>query len=115
MKGRFFEHEFLVPDCSKIINGHSGNCLSGNCLIKWTGIRPKVKLDSGEDFLFFRRLHERGGILVYAAKAIAVETVPETRITIGYLWRRPLRWGSDRRKAEPARQGVLGDPAGAGR
>jgi GT2 family glycosyltransferase len=96
MKGRFFEHEFNVPDGGQIRDGHTGNCLlrMATILSLALAFSPRLNTTGGEDTLFFRQLRARGGRLVYAAGAVAVERVPASRVTVRYLWRRYLRWGT---------------------
>jgi succinoglycan biosynthesis protein ExoM len=53
-----------------------------------------LNMTGGEDTLFFRQLVHRGGKMVYAAAATAMETIPESRRTVRYILWRHLRWGA---------------------
>jgi succinoglycan biosynthesis protein ExoM len=93
--GSFFDLP-SPPDGSSIRFGYSGNCLL--CLSSLA--RYRVTFDSalnfagGEDLLFFRQLIVRGATLVYAAKAIAHETIGSDRLRASYLLRLNFRRGN---------------------
>jgi succinoglycan biosynthesis protein ExoM len=94
-KGRFFEHDFGVPDGSEIMDGHTGNCLLSMPAITSRGLRFNTRFNTsgGEDTFFFRQLRAEGGRLAYAAGAVAIESVPEARIRPYYVLRRSMRCG----------------------
>jgi GT2 family glycosyltransferase len=63
-------------------------------------------LSGGEDTDLFCRLRAAGGKLISAEEAVVWETVPESRMTFGWLARRHFRWGvgkmsTSRRNHEP--------------
>jgi succinoglycan biosynthesis protein ExoM len=85
-KGRFFE----LPrnkDCAEIDYGITGNCLLTIASIRAMGLHfdNAFGLSGGEDTMFFRQLRERGGKIVYAAKAVATEYIPLSRTRLRYL------------------------------
>lgn len=61
----------------------------------------------GEDTAFFHRFALAGGRIVFAADAIAYETVPPARATLRWLWR---RW---RRTGQTSASLILRDAPGA--
>jgi hypothetical protein len=96
IKGSFFDHRFPVDDGGSLVVGHTGNCLIAIERIRALGLRfhPGLNTMGGEDTLFFRQLRAGGGSIAYAAKAIAIETVPAARLCVRWLIRRHLRWGA---------------------
>ena len=55
-------------------------------------------LTGGEDTDFFMRVHKAGYRIVWAADAVVRETVPASRLSVGWLLRRGYReWGSHSR------------------
>lgn len=50
-------------------------------------------LTGGSDVELFHRLQKRGGTCVWAKAAVVIETVPESRVTDGWIRRRDLRNG----------------------
>jgi succinoglycan biosynthesis protein ExoM len=95
-KGRFFDHEFAVGDGMPLSDGHTGNCLLGVSGIMSRGLSFNRRLNAigGEDTFFFRQLRARGGVIVYASAAGAVERVFISRINVHWIWQRHFRWGT---------------------
>ncbi len=81
---------FGIPgsaDGSSIADGYTGNCLVRTTAIASRGLRFDERLNfcGGEDQLFFRQLVRRGGRIVFAAGAVAVERLPPSRTTAAPL------------------------------
>lgn len=79
----------------KIITGYAGNVMLRRKHPALQGLRFKLELgiSGGEDTDFFAQLHEAGGRIVYAEKAVAYEPVPENRANLKWLRNRRLRFG----------------------
>ncbi|MEM9229794.1 MAG: glycosyltransferase [Pseudomonadota bacterium] len=54
---------------------------------------PSYDLSGGEDTDFFHRFLATGREIAFAADAVAFETIPESRATFGWIWRRWRRTG----------------------
>lgn len=54
---------------------------------------PTYDLTGGEDTAFFDHFIKSGRQIVFAADAIAYETIPQSRATLGWIWRRWRRTG----------------------
>jgi glycosyltransferase involved in cell wall biosynthesis len=67
--------------------GYSGNCLLRVASLERYGVMFDTDLNAagGEDMLFFKDFLQRGARIVYAAKAIATEALPASRLTARYL------------------------------
>jgi hypothetical protein len=94
-RGRFFERQHL-EDCFELDDGYSGNCLLALSAIDALQLRfdHAFNLLGGEDQLFFRQLVASGGRIVWAAGAIATETIPLQRASLRYLVALEFRKGN---------------------
>lgn len=95
--GRFFDLP-AYADGAPIEQGYSGNCLLDVRALERFGVAFDAALNfaGGEDTLFFRELGARGAKMVFAAKAVAVETVPEARLSASYIVKLNYRRGNTR-------------------
>jgi succinoglycan biosynthesis protein ExoM len=79
----------------RIETGYTGNVLIRRATIARERLRFRIELgrSGGEDEDFFNRLRDAGGRIGFAANALAYETIPEARTTLGWLLRRNFRAG----------------------
>lgn len=79
----------------RIETGYTGNVLIRRAIIARDGLRfrPELGRSGGEDEDFFNRLRDAGGRIGFARSAIAYETIPAERTTLGWLIRRNFRAG----------------------
>jgi len=79
----------------RIETGYTGNVLIRRAAIAREGLRFRTELgrSGGEDEDFFNRLRDAGGCIGFAAGALAYETIPSGRLTLGWLLRRSFRAG----------------------
>lgn len=75
--------------------GGAGNVMARRCVIDKSGARfnPAFGLTGGEDTDFFYRLHLSGCRLIWCDEAVAVEPVPDARLTLQWIRRRGFRGG----------------------
>ena len=66
-----------------------------------------MALTGGTDILFFRRVHRAGFRIVRAHDAVVTETVPESRMNAGWIWRRAFRYGAATTRIELSLRGIL--------
>lgn len=81
-------------------NVNAGDALTGNALLRAAFLKAQnLRFDlafnetGGEDTDFFRRLLDRGGVVVSSRQAVVHELVPRDRVTPEYLARRAVRQG----------------------
>ena len=95
IEGRFFEtHAFA--DGAEIGDAHTANVLIDLRRLAALGLRfdHRYALTGGEDTMLFRDLLDAVGRIVYAADAVAYETVPASRARLAWLLRRLYRTGN---------------------
>jgi succinoglycan biosynthesis protein ExoM len=94
-RARLFDSP-MYPDRTLVRDGHSGNCLLRIPSIRRLGITfdSTFNFAGGEDLLFFRELARRGGVLAFAAGAVAEETVSADRVTVSYILKLHFRRGN---------------------
>jgi len=95
--GGFFDLP-AYADGAPIEQGYSGNCLLDVHALARFGVEfdPTLNFAGGEDTLFFRQLVASGASMVFAANAVAVETVPEARLRASYIVKLNYRRGNTR-------------------
>jgi succinoglycan biosynthesis protein ExoM len=97
--GRFFERP-RHPDGTRIPYARTGNALvAAGALAAHDPPFVDTGSDGGEDTLFFHRAHLEGRLIVWADAATVYESVPESRVTAGWLVRRQFRYGLTRSAA----------------
>jgi len=75
---------------------------------------PRFDMTGGEDTDFYRRAKRRGATSGWAPKAIAYETIPAARLTVGYQFRRAAHQHAVRLREKtagcdlPARVAIVG-------
>lgn len=79
----------------KIITGYSCNAMIKltSPAIKSLRFRQSLGKTGGEDTIYFSSLHNVGGVIVYAADAIAIESVTPEREKLSWLLKRRFRSG----------------------
>ena len=84
-----------VVSGGEIRTGYSGNALIDLHSGYFSSLRFDLALgkSGGEDTMYFGRAHRAGATIVYAPEAEVFETVPEERLTMGWLAQRRLRSG----------------------
>jgi glycosyltransferase involved in cell wall biosynthesis len=94
-KGGFFE-TVHASDCAILDDGYSGNCLLAMPFVNALNLEFEnaFNFSGGEDQLFFRTLIANGGRIVFAARAVATETIPPGRASLRYLVAREFRKGN---------------------
>jgi succinoglycan biosynthesis protein ExoM len=94
-RGRFF-HGPTLSDGAVLSDGETSSCLLALDAPALAELEFDRSLDlaGGEDQLFFRQVHQRGGRIVFAAESVAVEDVAQTRLRARYLLGRELRKGN---------------------
>jgi succinoglycan biosynthesis protein ExoM len=104
-QGRFFERP-RHPDGSRIHYARTSNALVG---AEALAAHHPPFMDTGpqgsEDTLFFHRAHMEGRSIVWADAATVYESVPESRVSAGWLVRRQFRYGLTRSAALRAFEG----------
>jgi len=111
--GQFFALP-VYADQATMTDGYSGNCLLDVSSVARLGVRfdPAMNFAGGEDLLFFRQLLRGGAKLVYAAGAVAEESIGPERLTADYIIRLNYRRGNtlslcDRRLGAGPRGGAV--------
>lgn len=66
-----------------------------------------MALTGGTDIHFFRRVHRAGYRIVWADDAVVTETVPNSRLSAGWIWRRAFRYGASTTRIELDLHGIL--------
>lgn len=66
---------------------------------------PELRFTGGADTEFFGRLHDRGGRLRWAAEAVVDESVPATRMTLGWQLKRAFRVAISLAEVQARRKG----------
>jgi succinoglycan biosynthesis protein ExoM len=94
-RGRFFESP-TYPDRTLVRDGYSGNCLLRVASLRRFDLAFEQTLNfaGGEDLLFFRQLVQRGGVLAFAARAVAEESVGAERANAAYILKLHFRRGN---------------------
>ncbi|MFM1651712.1 glycosyltransferase family 2 protein [Brevibacillus sp. B_LB10_24] len=95
LKGKFFER-------ARYETGYRMKmAATGNVLIRAEVVRnmetifdERLALTGGEDTHFFMRLHKMGHTIVWADNALAHEYVPNSRVTMNWIWKRAYRLGN---------------------
>jgi len=95
VKGRLFERPRHATGT------HRNRAFTNNVLFRaeiFERIRPhfdvRMAMTGGSDVEFTRRVHRAGYRIVWADRAEVVETLPATRVTPGWLYRRAFRTGT---------------------
>lgn len=96
LDGRFFQRK-RYPTGTRIVSTSVGNVLISSRLLHaisplW--FDPRYSLSGGEDTHFFRRCAALGCPITWADDAIAYETVPDSRLSVGYLVARARNGGN---------------------
>jgi len=96
LNGHFF-HRKRFATGTRITSSGAGNVLLGNRVLRalspiW--FDPRFTLTGGEDTHFFRRCTELGFPIIWADDAIAYESVPNVRLSPGYLVARARNGGN---------------------
>jgi succinoglycan biosynthesis protein ExoM len=96
LDGRFFQRK-RYPTGTRVTSTSAGNVLIGSRLLHaisplW--FDPRYSLSGGEDTHFFRRCAELGCPITWADEAIVYETVPDSRLSVGYLVARARNGGN---------------------
>ena len=91
-----FLQEPLYDDGAVLDDGATSSCLLALAAPALAGLEFDRALDlaGGEDQLFFRQVHQRGGRIVFSARSIAWEDVTPQRLRTRYLLARELRRGN---------------------
>lgn len=78
-----------------ILSGYTCNVLLDLTAPSVAGLSfdPTRGRSGGEDTAFFHALREKGGVIAFAAEALASETVPPNRATLSWLLKRRYRMG----------------------
>jgi succinoglycan biosynthesis protein ExoM len=79
----------------RIETGYTGNVLIRRQAIENESLRFRTDLGrtGGEDEDFFNRMRDAGARIGFAPEAVAYESVPGNRTTLGWLLRRSFRYG----------------------
>jgi succinoglycan biosynthesis protein ExoM len=116
------DHEWpALADCAVVDDGWSGNFLLDLAKVAPMRLRfdPSMNHTGGEDQLFFRQIALRGGVIRYAASAIAWEYLPASRRSLSTILKRSFRRGGsltdcDRRTEGSFRKMLLRLAKGSG-
>jgi len=70
--------------------GHTGNAILCAKFVRRHALRFDRRHNEigGEDTHFFKCLREAGGRIAWASNALVYESVPQSRMTLGWIWRR---------------------------
>jgi len=96
LDGGFFQRKRYATG-TRIVSTSVGNVLINSRLLhalspSW--FDPRYSLSGGEDTHFFRRCAQLGCPITWADDAIAYETIPDSRLTAGYLVARARNGGN---------------------
>lgn len=92
-RGRY--HEFgPFADGTRFDYAISGNSLLLHDAVRQMRFDESFGRSGGEDQEFFSRLHAAGGLIVFSADAVIVETVPASRMQVAWLVKRHFRIGT---------------------
>lgn len=92
--GRFFERPRYATG-TVLPLARTGNVLIRMEVFHRIGLfDDRFDLTGGEDWDFFKRLYESGGLIVWADEAIVDEWVPASRTTLKYVLQRAFRTGT---------------------
>ncbi len=92
--GRFFERPRYATGTA-LPEARTGNVLIRMEVFRRIGLfDDRFDLTGGEDWDFFVRLHESGGLIFWADEAVVDEWVPPSRTTLKYVLQRAYRTGS---------------------
>ncbi|CED92656.1 glycosyltransferase family 2 protein [Actinomyces succiniciruminis] len=85
-----------APDEAVVLSADTGNLLLDLTVVRRLGLAfdPRYGLTGGEDSLFTRQLTRGGGRIRFAADAVVVKRVPDSRACRGWVLRRTCRAGS---------------------
>ncbi len=94
---------FFVAESKRKTGTVMKRCSTGNYLIDMKfvkkhklGFDMKFNFIGAEDADFFEQIPKLGGKIVWINEAIVFETIPENRMTLGYLLKRDFRIGNGR-------------------
>lgn len=93
--GRFFDRRRL-PTGTVLDVAATNNLLLNLPQIRGLGLRfdQDLGLAGGEDTMFTRTLHKRGGVMLWCDEAIVIDVVPAARVTRTWVLRRAFRSGA---------------------
>ena len=93
-KGRFFQAARHATG-TRLPYAFTSNVLFRASILRETGVRfdPALSLAGGGDRMFFQRIGQAGYAIVWADDAVVRETVPASRMTRRWVWRRAFRYG----------------------
>lgn len=93
--GRFFTRRRL-PTGTQVDVAATNNLLLDLHQVRRLGLTfdPRFGISGGGDTMFTRRLHRRGGQLVWCDEAPVTDVVPAARVTRDWVVRRALRMGN---------------------
>jgi succinoglycan biosynthesis protein ExoM len=96
-RGNYHSNHIFEPG-DAITTGHTANALIDMNFVRRNRLQFEHALGrtGGEDTMFFRAMHRRGGVLRYAPEAIVYENVVRSRINIKWIMRRRYRAGQVR-------------------
>jgi succinoglycan biosynthesis protein ExoM len=94
--GRFFTGRRRLPTGTEVDVAATNNLLLDLRQVRAAGLRFDLRFGAsgGEDTLFTRQLHRRGGRMVWCDEAVVLDVVPAGRLTRGFIARRAFRYGN---------------------
>jgi glycosyltransferase involved in cell wall biosynthesis len=94
--GAFFTSRRRLPTGTEVDVAGTGNLLLDLHQVRATGVRfdPRFGTTGGEDTLFTRQLHQRGGRMVWCDEAVVLDVVPPSRLSRRWVLRRAFRYGN---------------------
>ncbi|HEY7071378.1 MAG TPA: glycosyltransferase, partial [Acidimicrobiales bacterium] len=94
--GRFFTGRRRLPTGTEVDVAATNNLLLDLRQVRAAGVRFDLRfgVTGGSDTLFTRRLHRRGGRMVWCDEAVVLDVVPAARLTRGFIARRAFRYGN---------------------
>ena len=94
--GRFFTGRRRLPTGTEVDVAATNNLLLDLRQVRAAGVRFDLRFGAsgGEDTLFTRQLHRRGGRMVWCDEAVVLDVVPAARLTRPFIARRAFRYGN---------------------
>ncbi len=93
-RGEFFTRRRPLGSGAIVSVAETANALVARSVAETFAFDPSFGLAGGGDSHFFVRARQAGARIVWAADAIVVETVPSSRATVRWLFRRAFREGN---------------------
>lgn len=95
---RFYTYTTGVPTGTEVGERSTNNALIARACLKGRTepFAVALGLTGGEDTLFFSQLRAEGALMVWCAEAAVHETIPPTRTTRAFVWRRAFQRGQCR-------------------